>query len=418
MSSLRWLMGHSARFLVVLTLVVTSSLATVAAGQVTTISLSVEATEPWTVETEFVEIDGQAPTQPLTDGEHYVLILVAIDGGSATVRLDALKAMGAAPDSVVTIDQGDTGTIAYWLDSLSVGGQPWGSFTLARTEGSSDAQVITMYLGPVAGFADGLASAQGAITVNDEPVLDGVGGEGLEELLVAAAPESDTGGDATPEADTDEPATDEPTDEPTEEPADEPSGDDNDKFGGGDADEDVPYADVGMVGPRQYEGPQFGVEIEWTSDWDLDEDFGEAVTSDPKTGVDAVHLLWNEERAAWMMVIMFDRDGLTIPGIIDNIDAIAEDNFGEDASVAMANGSSGLGAAVFLLDEGSRDPTLVYEEYRLSADGGALIVVRMISVDPDVTESAIEAASEGIQIDGEPILIYFPPADVADVHAG
>lgn len=413
MSTQHHVLSHVSRLLVLLLVLLTGSAGVAVAQGTTTVSLTLDASPPWTEEVPQDIVPASTPGQLLSDGDRFVLVLAGEIDNGAQQRLDALAELGAADDSIESVDAGDTESLAYWLDVALVDGQPWGAFTVVRTEADSGTQVFTMYAAPVEGFADGLASAQESITVNGEPVFDGVGGEGLEELLVAAAPAATDDGEGTDEA-TPAPSED---DEPAADPTEEPGADDGDKFAPRD-NEDLPYADVGMVGPREYVSPQFGVEVEWTSDWALDEDFGDAVLSDPKIGVDLVSLLWNEERNAWLSIFMVSRGDLTVDGIAANAAENARNNFGEDASVVMANGSSGLGAAVILIDEGRGDPTLVYEEYRLSADGQALVVVSLFSIDADVTEAGIESATASITIDGEPVLIYYPAADVADVHAG
>jgi hypothetical protein len=300
---------------------------------------------------------------------------------------------GADPGSRVTVDSDGA---SYWLDLLRIEGDAFGSFAVGRDDAEVD--VLTVYLGPVSEFADGFAEAQAAIAVGGEGIFDGVGGPGLQALLEANLPAL---GEASPASANDEPEA--ATPEATEVPA---------------VDEDVPFAEAGMVGERSYLSPQFGVSIAWTSDWDLDYTFGDPVVSDRKQRFDYVNLLWNEDWSAWMAVTVSPMSWGSMEEFIGYAasDQATIDAYGDAATVAMSSASPALGGIVTLIDEGAADPTLVYEEYRFSADGGSLVQVLLVSLDPAVTQGAIEAAQEGITVDGEPVLVYYPPADVADVH--
>jgi hypothetical protein len=180
-------------------------------------------------------------------------------------------------------------------------------------------------------------------------------------------------------------------------------------------DENVPFADVGMVGAQQYQSPQYGIEIEWTSDWYLDEDYDEAVLSDPGAGEDAIHLAWDDDWTAWLGIYMMPADGLVISRLVDFVSTEgSEEVFGEGSQILLADATGSMGAVVALIDDTS--PVLVFTEFRYANGHDVVVYVEFMSLFPESTVAALESASASITVNGEPILIYFPPEDVGEAH--
>ncbi|MDQ3539252.1 MAG: hypothetical protein M3440_01060, partial [Chloroflexota bacterium] len=127
---------------------------------------------------------------------HEVDIVIVANGdfAPAPARLAALEELGPDPDTLVSVDAGTEGDPQYWLDLVTVEGTPYGAFTLAR--GVESGVALTMFLGPVATFADGMAQSQEVVLVDGEPLFEGVDPVGLQTLLEAWLPQLDAGGAA------------------------------------------------------------------------------------------------------------------------------------------------------------------------------------------------------------------------------
>jgi len=97
------------------------------------------------------------------------------------------QSVGGDTDQRVTLDGGVGDPVSYWLDQLPVNGVPYGSFAFAQVGGDRTG-TMTVFLAPVTSFADGFASAQAGIAIDGTAVFDGAEGDGLQDLLVAAAP--------------------------------------------------------------------------------------------------------------------------------------------------------------------------------------------------------------------------------------
>jgi hypothetical protein len=407
--------------------------------------LVVSWSEPWVLDPAT-----SANSLLFTHDDHRLHVARVVNADAGAAIDDSLSALGADIDTRSTVDSGESDDVSYALDLVVANGDVAGSFAIVRR--GADVQVLTLFLAPVAEFAQGFALAQSTVTIDGAPVFDGVGGDGLQSALDSAlpafeAPVASPAGQASPVADASEPtapvtsdpteepggeptsavtpeptqqSTEEPVAEPTTEPTEtpdgpqieEPSDDARDDMGGND--NDVPYDDVGMVGTRAYESPQYGVAIEWTRDWELDEDFGPAVVSDPKLEQDTVHLLWTSEWSAWMTIYVIDSYSVAIPDFVDYY----SDNipYGDDAEVVLSDASSTMGGIVTLIDEGEAYPTLIYDEIRYGPERDSLVVIQLISLDPNVTDGIIRAARNDISIDGEPALSFFHPDDVGDIH--
>lgn len=123
----------------------------------------------------------------LVNGPHTVVIGLG-DFQAEAARGLMLGYLGADTDQAIPIDAGTTGTSAYWLDTLPLGGVNHGAFTVAEGVGTA-AVTLTMVVAPISTFGPAVTTAQTAIAIDGQPILAGVDGAGLQAALPAQDPE-------------------------------------------------------------------------------------------------------------------------------------------------------------------------------------------------------------------------------------
>lgn len=179
----------------------------------------------------------------------------------------------------------------------------------------------------------------------------------------------------------------------------------------------VRYADAGMVSDTSYVSPQFGTQVQWTDEWRLDPASAVPVMTDPANSTDFVTIAWfgNE----WGRLAVYSLPAWGVPGIQQLIDAEISQGFiatqyGDDAVILMSDGTATHGA--ILIRVPGMAGAYVYEEYRLSADGSSITVAQLIIMagdgllgflDTDLDRTLV-AAQEGVTVNGEPVLTYYP----------
>ena len=58
---------------------------------------------------------------------------------------------------------------------------------------------------------------------------------------------------------------------------------------------EIEFSDAGMTGARTYESPQYGFELSWGRDWELDTyNYDPPVESNPESEIDSIALIWFE----------------------------------------------------------------------------------------------------------------------------
>lgn len=91
-----------------------------------------------------------------------------------------------AVDDTELIDAGAYDNIAYELDRAVIDGVEMGVFTLIADRGATGGVMALMFVAPSETFDVDLTSAQNDITVDDDPIFEGIDPAGLQELLNAS----------------------------------------------------------------------------------------------------------------------------------------------------------------------------------------------------------------------------------------
>jgi hypothetical protein len=164
--------------------------ATTVAPYVTVSGQDLAWSAPWT----FVEDDAMLTSD---------LDLVFLTDGSATVAVSTgdihpenarglvIGFLGGDTNVLEVIDAGAGASTSYWFDQFPVDDEPFGAFSTATTV-SPAVSVLVMFIGPVASFGEGMASAQGAITLDGQALFPNVDGMALQaQLGVPANPTDD-----------------------------------------------------------------------------------------------------------------------------------------------------------------------------------------------------------------------------------
>ena len=348
------------------------------------VNVTVAFTAPYAPETGAVLIPSANTEILLTNGDDSVLVINGNFDQPGQVRLDALEGLDADVAGLVTVDAGTSGDPLYWLDLFTIDDTPYGAFSLSRT--GETGETITMFLGPVRTFADGLAVGQQSVIVDGAPIFDGVDPGGLQILLDGALPSLEGGAtspDDTPPAATASDEADAPSDQP------------------------------GMVGEGSYESPHHGFRLTWTDEWTFDPEFDAPVASDVNLDFDEVHLTVDSPQWVWFG---FYAGGLPPGGSFAGFMDMAASpqrlalEIGASADLIVsrigvnADGEE-VGALVIRVTLEERYDLIVYEEYRLDDDGGAVAALQLFMLVDDV-ELGLEA-SEGLEFEGGPVVTLF-----------
>jgi hypothetical protein len=318
------------------------------------------------------------------------------DLAPAGARLAAFEALGADPDTLVNVDAGTSGDPQYWLDLLTVAEEPYGAFALARTVETG--VTLTLFLGPVATFADGMAQAQAAVLVDGEPLFDGVEPGGLQALLEAELPALDSAG---ADDDADDAVATEDAAEDTEATPDE----------------------SGLVGDGAYVSPHHGVALTWTEAWVLDPAFEEPVTSDVNYDVDQVYLTVDSPQWVWFTLVAADTQGFSFAEIFRSVatSSYVEQLYGEDAELVVsrmgvtADGDeAGAFIVRFTTPEGYE--LVAYEEWRLADDGRAVAQLQLLMLVDDMGPGL--EASDDLEFEGGPVITLFTHDEILAAAQG
>jgi hypothetical protein len=324
--------------------------------------------------------------------------LVVANGGftePADARLAALEALGADPATLLSVDVGMTGDLQYWLDLVTVEDTPYGAFTLARTIDSG--VTLTLFMGPVASFADGMAQAQQVVFVDEEPLFDGVEPTGLQAFLDAELPALETGGAADEDGPEDAAATEAAQDE-TESAPNEP----------------------GLVGEGSYRSPHHGFALTWTDSWMLDPAFEEPVTSDVNFDEDQVYLTVNSPQWVWFTLTAVDTQGLSLAEIMGAVTTplYLAQVYGETAELVVsrtginADGDE-VGALIIRVTTLEGYNLLAYEEWRLADDGTSVAGLHLLMLVDDMEPGL--RATDHLAFEGGPVITLFTHDEILGV---
>lgn len=325
-----------------------------------------------------------------------------------------LDTVAADSDEFITVERSATDVVSYSLDAAVIDGIPAALFTFVQPNLQTGTIVFTSLLSEMSSFADNIADAQGNVTISGRVALEGIDGQVLEDLL----PDVQAGGgsqepnetEETDDRETSDDDEDEVDERPTPQADDEEDADENnDRTGGAEIDDEL--AGLGIVEVGLYESPQFGSEIEWGGDWELNEDF---LSSDEDEEVDNIGLATSGGEAV-VLVTFFPADDATPADYAAfwESDEFVEENVSAEAEVLLADSSRDEGAVLIAdpLDDGGELWTL---RQAYSVDGGdAIAVVVMIGLDDDFID-LLEEAQDDIEIDGDPVLSFFSIEEIED----
>jgi hypothetical protein len=345
------------------------------------IDLIVMWSDPFSEEPGMSVVPDASSQLVLSNGDDVVVAAKGPFPQPGETRLATLAGLGAETDSLVSVDAGAESDPRYWLDLFTVAGTPHGAFTLARD--GTDGVTITMIMGPVTTFADGLAVAQQVVIVDGEPLFEGVEPLGLQALLASELPALDdvpAGGDVT--------AT-EAAEEATQEAAD----------------------GSGLTDDGSYVSPHHGFVLTWTDAWTFDPAYEAPVTSNVNYDVDEVHLTVDSPQWVWLGFYA----GELLPG--DSFaDFMVRSASPErlaleiDPSAEVVASRTGVNAdgdevgALIIRVTIEGFAFIVYEEYR-ATDGRAVAAVQLLMLVDDM-EPGLEA-SEDLKLDGSPVITLF-----------
>lgn len=325
-----------------------------------------------------------------------------------------LDTFAAEADEFITVERSATTAVSYSLDAAIIDGIPTGLFTYVQPSPQTGTIVFTSLLSEYSTFADNIADAQENVTVNGRIALEGIDGEVLQNLLPPLEADPGTGEQSDPDNDSD--VDSEGDDEEDDQPRTPPEFGDNsedeeqeDSQGGTDIDDDL--ADLGIVDDGLYESPQFGTEIEWTGDWELDD---ELLSSDEDEEVDGIGLAINDGEAVIIITIAEagDAQPADFAAFWESEDFLAE-NASPDAEVLLSD-STRSESAVLIADALDNGTELWALRQAYSLDGGDTIaIVLMVGLAASFPDRLADA-QDGITIDGDPALTLFSVADVED----
>jgi hypothetical protein len=173
------------------------------------------------------------------------------------------------------------------------------------------------------------------------------------------------------------------------------------------------YADAGLVEPGYYVSPHTSTEIRWdTVAWELDPWFDPPVVS--SNAGDELYLAVTTQNGVSMAVYIYPSYGDTMDEIMSFVSSSTNiaDVFGPDAEVVLNTAAGPRGALVVRDASGGFDPWMIYSEFYLVNDGEVLVEVQLVAPASMATE-AITAAQAQITLDGQPVMTFYPTADVA-----
>ena len=372
-------------------------------------------------------------------------------------RDDLFDLLTDGADDTLQIDRGayagSEGQVSYSLDKVLVDDTELAMFTLLM-ERKDDTFVTVFYSTPKL-FAQGMESAQDNIEIEGGQIFQGIEPAGLKDALDGAPSLLDsasTGSSSrsktadeteTPEARTDETETpkarsnrggDETetpeargnrgNDETPEATETEASGSSGSKKTSAGASDD--YADLGVVGEGEYESPQYGIPVEWTDAWVIDESLDEPVISDTGSGTDQIALVradfteGDAETYGALSVRFFEAGPDDTPqSVVEYWTSEDYLNGGAgDGSTELLSDASKTEGSVILISKLDNGGTLVqYLSVFFLDRGKTAVMIEFYSTDTSIADAYADAA-DGVTVDGQPILTLFDARDIEDALAG
>lgn len=376
--------------------------------------------DPWAFDADVSEVGDGYEIVALSGNFSNLLISILPNGLDIEDARDlVLEEFQAGTDAFATIDRGSYDNISYSLDAARIDGADLGAFTLFRGGSGNMPTFAYIFIGMAQGFSEDFGSAQEEISVDGDPIFDGVDGEDLERQL------RDSGGNAAERSD------DVPEDEATDDPVTSESGSSEAIF---DLERDAPerdedavredrststqdeieeeFGDLGVISQGEYVSPQFGSELVWDDTWLLHEDAEEPVVSDEEEGTDSITLVWDDDGIALIRVELVDARGATPGDLVEYW--TSEDFLGTSTDVVLEDSGRDRGGVVSLDPTEDGTEVLVYREVHLLDNRDTLGLITFLSEPPDA-EDALLDAQDGIELEEEPVLDYFEADEVVEI---
>lgn len=327
---------------------------------------SIQWSSPWTLNGSDADDETGVETVTLQSDQGIVMLMaVPIDLDLDFIRDAVLEGLVGEADASVTIDRSMHNGISYSLDSLQIEGIDFGEFTTVRRGTATTPTFMTLVLAPTPVFATVVASAQQSISIDGVGIFRGVGGQGLQDQLEA---NSDL--------------------------AEAPSQQHTDSVG-------------------SFTGSAFGVEIAWNGDWEVNENVASPI-SDDVDGIDAINLTRTDDDLGLLSVTIMPEVESGVDGLIDYwqtssfLESVLND---PDGGIYLADSAGDIGAVIIVdyLDDGTQ--IVSYREAWYLSEINAYAVVVLTTI-PQMLQSGIAAAQDGVTIAGISVLTYYSYEDI------
>lgn len=336
---------------------------------------------PWSFREEYQNADEPEMNGEmilLTAGGAEVIVGFAPMSYNASVGQVLNSSLTASEDFDLTVlDQGADDSGAYVLGLASVQGTNLGLFSLVQPAPGGVDSMVTFYFGTVFGFGEGMASAQRAITVDDQPIFAGIEPAGLQKQLTAAQENPPPAG-ATPVPTT---------------PSQTTVSSDLQK--------------LGLVSEGKYRSPQYKTNVTWGTDWELAEESGKPlITSDPKLKLDELEIVRKTGALAYVRVTIMPSRGIAADGYADlwSDPHYVLQRVSPGAEVLLADSETGSSAALFhYVGEQSGSEFVILREAHAINGGKAIAFVQVVTLARSASE-VFPAVENEITLDGASIL--------------
>ena len=233
----------------------------------------------------------------------------------------------------------------------------------------------------------------------------------IAALMAPAVSAAQMGGDKGPS----EEATEEATEEADEDRDDEDEVDPTD------------WEAAGLIDDTEYESPQFGYAVEWSTDWGLDlfyddlDNGTQPVMSDTEDRFDTLYLVWegDDDTPVWAIITGQEANRGSPE---DEVDEWTDEDWMAD------QWASGIEAEVLLDDAGSDSAAVLYSLVDTDNDDAQFYTMYVAVYVDDYTlylsftahEDFFEdgyAALEDVEIDGDPLFQYFDWDEIEEAIA-
>lgn len=206
-------------------------------------------------------------------------------------------------------------------------------------------------------------------------------------------------------------------DDPVTEEADLPAGEDDEE-----ADEAADPEDLGLVGRRSYESPQFGYTVDWSREWDVDEFYEEPLISDEDAEQDRIYLLWQGDAPEEAFLVITGQ-AASRGGVDEDVDEWLDPDFIEnqwdetlEVEPILDDASRDTGAVLYSLVDTENDDAQYFVMYvAVELEDGTMIYITFTAFGEHF-EAAYEAAGD-VLVNDEPVLQFLEWDDIEDAIA-